>query len=180
MIYVFVSMLRLRSTISASWTLMSGLVLMCVVIPFITVRLGMLKDEQTELLMKLSGFEWILRTPISSNVDLNSMAVVPSLASSKILSTVTADMQALAQQSGLIVSDVNYKPIERVITSNLSRVDISTKFRGTYTSLKKFIAVMLSTYDNLVLESISIRRDRSMDLMLDIGLHWTLFCRKQP
>lgn len=147
---------------------------------FATIGLDVVKAEKEALLSKSHRVEQSLRAVSFSKTHLNSVSAVPPLVSSKILPAMTADMQALAQQSGLTVSGVNYKSVDGIVTSNFSRVDISAQFRGTYVPLKKFIATMLSTYDSLALESVIMRRDRPTDLMLDIELHWTLFYRKQP
>lgn len=177
--YSYASISRYRSSVRPFWGVISGVVLIFVIAAFAAIELRRLKDEHASLFAELVRLEQSLHASIYLGVSSNGAPSGPPLASSKILLAVTADMQALAQQDGLTVLDVNYTPVNNIIASNASRIDISTRFRGTYVSLRKLIAAMLSTYDCLALESVIVRRDRPTDLMLDIELHWTLFYRKQ-
>lgn len=177
--FYYISTSNFRHAVRASPTLILAAVLSCVTIGFCVIESNFLKSAQVALRAKSYELERSLKILSFSGVIGSSAPVVLPLGSLKILSAVADDMQSLAQQSGLNVLDVNCRPIDSVVGSNLSRIEISAKFRGTYVSMRKFIGSMLSTYDSLALESVIVHRDRPTDLMLDIELHWTLFYRKQ-
>ena len=173
-----ISTAHLLVVVRASGASIFGLLVMWATIVFGVVGINELRAEQANLLERSYKLDRTLRAFNSPNAYLNMRPILPGLVSSKILSVLANDMQALAQQNGLKISEVSYKPNDSVITPDFSRIEISVKFSGTYVSLKKFMAIMCSTYDSLALESIIMRRDRSTDLMLDIDLRWTLFYRK--
>lgn len=95
------------------------------------------------------------------------------------LSRVTADLQALAAQNGLLMSDAAFKLAgDNQADARIGRVEINARIKGTYLPLKKTLATMLSTHDGLALESLSLRRARAADVVMDIDLRFTFFYRK--
>ena len=94
------------------------------------------------------------------------------------LSRVTADMDALAAQNGLYISTASYAPVDDGALPGVVSIDINATLRGAYGPAKKLLAAMLSTYPGLSLRSVTIRRERSTDALLDVEAHWILFCKK--
>lgn len=95
------------------------------------------------------------------------------------LSLVIADLQALAAQNGLVISDAAFKLAgDRPADARLGRVEINTRIKGAYLPLKKTLAVVLATHDGLALESLSLRRARAADVVMDIDLRFIYFYRR--
>lgn len=95
------------------------------------------------------------------------------------LSLVTTDLQALAAQNGLLMSDAAFKPAgDNQADARIGCVEINARIKGAYLPLKRTLATMLSTHDGLALESLSLRRARAADVVMDIDLRFTYFYRK--
>lgn len=174
-----VSFPRLRAAARMRWPWIVGLTATGLVIILFAFELRAAKAEEATSIAKQRTVERLLRSSFSVNAHLRSDPTSPRMAPERFLSTVTSDMHMFAQQDGLVVSDLSYKPVDDAASPNIARVDITARFRGGYLPMRKLVADMLSAYDSLALESISMRRDRSTDLMLDIEVHLTLFCQKQ-
>ncbi|SFX46868.1 hypothetical protein SAMN03097694_2336 [Janthinobacterium lividum] len=101
------------------------------------------------------------------------------LASFDSLSLVTADLQSLAAQNGLLMSDASFKPAaDNQAANGIGRVEVNTRIKGAYLPLKKTLAAMLATHGGLALESLSMRRARASDVVMDIDVRFTYFYRK--
>jgi hypothetical protein len=127
---------------------------------------------------KVRTLEARLRTQAADPVaTLQNLA--PQLAGFDSLSLVTADLQSLATQNGLLMSDASFKPAaENQATIGIGRVEVNTRIKGAYLPLKKTLATMLATHGGLALDSLSLRRARASDIVMDIDLRFTYFYRK--
>lgn len=95
------------------------------------------------------------------------------------LSLVTADLQSLATQNGLLMSDASFKPAaDNQSDARIGRVEVNTHIKGAYLPLKKTLAAMLATHGGLALDSLSLRRARASDVVMDIDVRFTYFYRK--
>ena len=95
------------------------------------------------------------------------------------LSLVTADLQSLADQNGLLMSDASFKPAtDSQAAAGIGRVEVNARIKGAYLPLKKTLATMLATHGGLALDSLSLRRARASDIVMDIDLRFTYFYRK--
>jgi len=95
------------------------------------------------------------------------------------LSLVTADLQSLATQNGLLMSDASFKPAaDNQAAAGIGRVEVNTRIKGAYLPLKKTLATMLATHGGLALDTLSLRRARASDIVMDIDLRFTYFYRK--
>lgn len=95
------------------------------------------------------------------------------------LSLVTADLQSLATQNGLLMSDASFKPAgDNQPDARIGRVEVNARIKGAYLPLKKTLAALLATHGGLALDSLSLRRARASDIVMDIDLRFTYFYRK--
>lgn len=95
------------------------------------------------------------------------------------LSLVTADLQSLAAQNGLLMSDASFKPAaDNQAANGIGRVEVNARIKGTYLPLKKTLAAMLATHGGLALDSLSLRRARASDIAMDIDVRFTYYYRK--
>lgn len=95
------------------------------------------------------------------------------------LSLVIADLQALVAQNGLVMSDATFKLAgDNPADARMGRVEINARIKGAYLPLKKTLAVVLTTHDGLALESLSLRRARAADVVMDIDLRFIYFYRR--
>ncbi|NHQ90507.1 hypothetical protein [Janthinobacterium lividum] len=95
------------------------------------------------------------------------------------LSLMTADLQSLATQNGLLMSDASFKPAtDSQAAAGIGRVEVNTRIKGAYLPLKKTLATMLATHGGLALDSLSLRRARASDSVMDIDVRFTYFYRK--
>ncbi len=102
------------------------------------------------------------------------------LALSVNLLAVARSLQELMQENGLLLSDVSYSPTAGAANVEVGRVEINAHLKSAYTPLKKAITGMLASHAGLALESVSMRRTRSTDALLDTELRFTFFYRKEP
>lgn len=95
------------------------------------------------------------------------------------LSLVTADLQSLASQNGLLMSDASFKPAaDNQAAAGIGRVEVNARIKGAYLPLKKTLAALLATHGGLALDSLSLRRARASDIVMDIDVRFTYFYRK--
>jgi hypothetical protein len=94
------------------------------------------------------------------------------------LSLVMADLQSLTTQYGLLMSDASFKPTDNLTAAGIGRVEVNTRIKGAYLPLKKTLAAMLATHGGLALDSLSLRRARASDIVMDIDVRFTYFYRK--
>ena len=95
------------------------------------------------------------------------------------LSLVTADLQSMATQNGLLMSDASFKPAgDNQPDAGIGRVEVNARIKGAYLPLKKTLAAMLATHGGLALDSLSLRRARASDIVMHIDLRFTLFFLK--
>ncbi|WP_300753638.1 GspMb/PilO family protein, partial [Janthinobacterium sp.] len=115
-----------------------------------------------------------------SNVAAAQPQNLPALlAGFDSLSLVMADLQALAAQNGLLVSDASFKPaIGNQADAAIGRVEVNARVKGAYLPLKKTLAAMLAAHAGLALESLSLQRTRASDVVADIDVRFTYFYRK--
>ncbi|MCX7289582.1 hypothetical protein [Janthinobacterium sp.] len=105
--------------------------------------------------------------------------LVVQLASFDSLSLVTADLQSLATQNGLLMSDASFKPAaDSQAAAGIGRVEVSARIKGAYLPLKKTLAAIMATHGGLALDSLSLRRARASDILMDIDVRFTYFYRK--
>ncbi|MDN2704465.1 hypothetical protein O0881_21010 [Janthinobacterium sp. SUN100] len=94
------------------------------------------------------------------------------------LSLVTADLQSLATQNGLLMSDASFKPTDNLAAAGIGRIEVNARIKGAYLPLKRTLTAMLATHGGLALDSLSLRRARASDVAMEIDVHFTYFYRK--
>lgn len=124
---------------------------------------------------KLRSLETFLRTQAAATAALPQN--LPSqLAGFDALTQVTADLQALAAQNGLVLSDATFKPAANAQTdTKIGRVEVAARLKGAYVPLKKTLGAMFAAHPGLALESLSMRRGRAGDVVVDVDLRLTYF-----
>jgi hypothetical protein len=101
------------------------------------------------------------------------------LASLDSLTLVMSDLQTLTAQNGMQLSDATFKQVgERQVDARIARIEVNARIKGPYLPLKKTLAAMLASHAGLALESLSLRRERATDVVMDIDLRFTYFYRK--
>lgn len=126
---------------------------------------------------KLRSLETSLRTQAAATAAL-PQNLPGQLASFDTLSQVTADLQALAAQNGLLLSDATFKPAANAQSdTSTGRIEVTARLKGAYVPLKKTLGAMLAAHPGLALESLSMRRARASDLVADVDLRFSYFYR---
>lgn len=127
---------------------------------------------------KVRMLEAQLRTQAADPVA-TQQNLAAQLAGFDSLSLVTADLQSLATQNGLLMSDASFKPAgDNQPDARIGRVEVNARIKGAYLPLKKALAALLATHGGLALDSLSLRRARASDIVMDIDLRFTYFYRK--
>jgi hypothetical protein len=112
--------------------------------------------------------------PVTISQDLSTQ-----LASLDSLTLVMSDLQTLTAQNGMQLSDATFKQVgERQVDARIARIEVNARIKGPYLPLKKTLAAMLASHAGLALESLSLRRERATDVVMDIDLRFTYFYRK--
>jgi Tfp pilus assembly protein PilO len=120
-----------------------------------------------------------LRTPIAAGRSGQGPNLRAQLATLDRLSVVTSDLQALASTNGLELLDANYKPVGETANAQIGRIDINARLKGSYPALKKAIDSLLALHEGLALESMSVRRQRATDTVVEVELRFTYFYRNE-
>lgn len=127
---------------------------------------------------KVRALETQLRTQAAVTAAL-PQNLAAQLAGFDSLSLVTADLQSLAAQNGLQMSDATFKPgADGQGDARIGRIEVGARARGGYLPLKKTLATLMATHPGLALESLSLRRARAGDSVADIDVRLTYFYRK--
>lgn len=127
---------------------------------------------------KVRALETQLRTQATISAAL-PQNLAEQLEDFDSLSLVTADLQSLAVQNGLQMSEATFKPdADGQGDARIGRIEVGARARGGYLPLKKTLATMMATHPGLALESLSLRRARAGDSVADIDVRLTYFYRK--
>ena len=100
-----------------------------------------------------------------------------ALPSAKILARIGADLPAFAKQNELLLQDVTYLPMPAATDAAGKQVQISVRMKGGYLQVKRLTQQLLAAYESLSLESMSLRRNRATDTVLDVEMQLSLFYR---
>lgn len=100
------------------------------------------------------------------------------LASFNRLSAVATDLDKLALENDLRVTEVSCQPVEDAISKEIFRLQITVHLKGGYVAVKKIIAGLLAEHDGLALESISMERSNPTDLTSNVELGFVFYYRK--
>lgn len=159
------------------WPWLAGLTLLCfsVVISFTQLPTNQLKN--TTLKRQIQALEAQLRAPLIPGAIGKPQELLAHLETSDTLPALANDLQALAGQNGLMLSDAMYKPLNEVAKSDIGRIEINVHLKGSYLPLKKMIAAMLILHEGLALESLSMRRNRSTEAAMEMDVRFTFFYR---
>ncbi|WP_146012290.1 GspMb/PilO family protein [Janthinobacterium sp. AD80] len=157
--------------------LVTGTVLCCATWLAISELPTQRADNKTAA-AKVRMLEAQLRTQAADPVA-TQQNLAAQLAGFDSLSLVTADLQSLATQNGLLMSDASFKPAgDNQPDARIGRVEVNARIKGAYLPLKKTLAALLATHGGLALDSLSLRRARASDIVMDIDLRFTYFYRK--
>lgn len=152
-------------------------VILCVAAWLAFIELPAQQAANQEASGKLRLLETRLRAQVIA-ATASPQNLPSQLANFDTLSQVTADLQTLAAQNGLLLSDASFKPAANAQTdTKAGRIEVTARIKGAYGPLKKTLNTILATHPGLALESLSMRRARATDAVADIDLRFTYFYR---
>ena len=160
------------------WLWLAGAALLVPAVFMLSVRIPALRAQQAQLDNNIGAIQASLRAPLSaagSGAHLDLAAQLPRF---ERLAMITTDLQALATQNGLALTDATYKPLNRGSVGRVDAVEIGARMKGGYPGLKKTLAELLASHEGLALASMSVRRARAADAPLDIELRLTFYYQK--
>ncbi|MBC3873840.1 hypothetical protein [Undibacterium flavidum] len=175
-----------RWSTSQHWPWLAALTLLCFSLSLYWVELPALRSQEAQLVQQIRTLEVELRRPIAPVAREHNVDVQQRLASFERLAVVIKDLHTQASLNGLIVSEASHQPSDDAVGEasegrhEIARIDIRAKMTGTYVGLKASLASLLSAHDGLALESLSLRRQRSTDAVMEIDVGLRFFYRKQP
>lgn len=141
------------------------------------IELPVQRDENQAASGKLRLLETALRAQVAV-IAAQPQNLPSQLTNFDTLSQVTADLQALAAQNGLLLSDASFQPAANAQTdTETGRIEVTARIKGAYVPLKKTLSTILTIHPGLALESLSMRRARAADVVADIDLRFTYFYR---
>ena len=174
----FKQLARWRFSVRLHWPWLAAAMVFSAAAWLASVELPAQRAASTAAAGKVRVLEAQLRTQTAAAVAL-PQDLAAQLAGFDSLSLVEADLQALAVQNGLQMSDAAFKPSgANQVDARIGRIEISARAKGAYLPLKKTLATLLATHPGLALESLSLRRARAADVVMDIDLRFTFFYRK--
>lgn len=169
---------RLRFCAGQYWPWLAAGTILCCAAWLAISELPTQRADKKTAAAKVQMLEAQLRAQATDPVTArqNLAAQLPGFDS---LSLVTADLQSLATQNGLLMSDASFKPAtDNQAAAGIGRVEVNARIKGAYLPLKKTLSTMLATHGGLALDSLSLRRARASDVVMDIDLRFTYFYRK--
>jgi hypothetical protein len=174
---IFYFLLRLTFALRIHWPSLLGLILIVGSLGVAVCSIPALSRVNASLLAKQEGSRF-------AGQSKNAIPALPRqmfsarLATFSTLSLVSAEMQALAQQNHLQIATASYQPANDPVLPGVVRITISARLRGAYSPTKKMLSDLLATYPSLALQSVDIRREHSLDAVLEVETRWILFCQK--
>lgn len=172
-------LLSSRSHIRLYWPWLMGVALLFSALVIHILEFPVLNTKNVSLEKRTRLLEAEIRQPVELTPKAHVQNPTEQLAKFARVSIVTSDLQSVAAKNGLVLIDANYKPVDEIADADIGRMEIVSHVKGTYLALKTTIANMLAAHEGLALDSISIRRNHSTDVILEIELHFSFFYRKQ-
>ena len=121
-----------------------------------------------------------LTTPQEILASNNANNLPSHLASFNRINVIATDFQELAKTNGLVVPDISFQPETEVNKSEIGHVNVTGHLKGSYPSLKKFLADLTVIHEGLTINSLSVQRNHASDTINEIELHMTFYYRKSP
>lgn len=160
------------------WLWLAGAALLVPALLLLIVRIPALRAQQAQLDTSIGAMQASLATPLRAAGAGPQRDLAAQLPRFERLAVITTDLQALATQNGLALTDATYQPLNRSRAGRVDAVDIGARMKGGYPGLKKTLAELLATHEGLALASLSVRRARAADAPLDIELRLTFYYQK--
>ncbi len=163
------------------WPWLAALALLCFSLSMYLLELPALRAQNEGLAQQIHILETQLRVPQKAALHDPSLDLNKQLASFDRLTIIVKDLHTLATQNGLNLSEASYKLMDdgagsiSADTDDIGRIEIQARLSGNYVPLKSTIANLLAAHDGLALESLSLRRNRSTDLAMEIDLRLSFF-----
>lgn len=168
---------RLRFSVRLHWPWIAGCILLAWAAALSMGDIPALRREERALERELQALQAQLRTPVVATTSGQSQDLRTALATLANLDIVTADMQTLASKHGVDLGEASYTHAGDTAGGRIGRVAIHARLKGAYPSMKKTLAELLALHQGLALESVSLRRNRAADAVLEIELRFTFFYR---
>jgi hypothetical protein len=173
------SILQFHFSARLHWPWVAGLALLGFAAAVNLGQLPGLRLQTKALERQAASLQAQLRAPIPARPGEQAPNLRAQLATLERLSVVTSDLQALASTNRLELLDANYKPIGETANAQIGRIEINARLKGTYPALKKAIDSLLALHEGLAMESMSVRRQRATDTVVDVELRFTYFYRNE-
>ncbi|MEC5161528.1 MULTISPECIES: hypothetical protein [unclassified Janthinobacterium] len=157
--------------------------LMSVVLFFLSIGISLRElpemDANNYLLAhKKRSLETRLHTSVNTSIVKVRESFGVGFAPYSSLPAVISSFQDLSTKNGLELLEASYRPGSDVSNTRFGRIEINARLKGAYRPLKKVLAELLMSHEGLALEGVSLRRNRSVDAVLDMELRFTFFYRK--
>lgn len=138
------------------------------------LELQRMRQQHPVLVDEIKSLDRQLQAPVSLPAPSRAAPLPPA----DDVRQVAADLQSIAAEHGLAVSDVSFSPSLVDGSSKAQQIAITVHMKGSYSALKKALSALLWSHETLALDRLSLRRGDPMSGH-DINLSLSFFCSRK-
>lgn len=158
-----------------AWLPLGLLLSACLLSAWLLQSLCAARNHKAELEVHLRRLRQELSLESAVGTTGTKVETAPVFPATGRLDRVSEDIPVLAQEASVQLLDVSFTPVARVHNTAADSVEISVRLRGRYEQVKAFSAKLLDTHEGVAMKSLSLRRARPADAMIDADLLFTFY-----